>query len=136
MRTSLTTNRTINRLAALSVAMLAAFWASQSRAGVVVALDLSADSSLSAPAPTSQPAPGDDSAAAHRELLKLHLAPPADGGMTSTGTTLSSGAGSPAFTASLHDLPQPVLIAWLSFGQYLALPSMPPSGLFRPPRAA
>lgn len=141
MRINPSTYRSFNRLAAFSVALLAAFWASQAQAAVVVALDLSADYSLSAPTagPASQPVPNnDDDAASRRELLKALLASsPTDGGMTSTSTTLASGgASSLAIAVSIHDLPQPVLIAWLSLGQYLALPSLPPSGLFRPPRAS
>ncbi|MGH7137533.1 MAG: hypothetical protein ACREHD_17445 [Pirellulales bacterium] len=114
---------------------------SVARAGVVYNVDAAALYTIggvdSAP-PVSQPIPDRDDDAAHRRLLAALLASlPLDGGMGTSSTSTFSGASSaPALAAWLSPPPQPVLIAWLDSGRYLALASLPPSGLFRPPRAA
>lgn len=139
MRTSLTTKRLLNRLAMFCVATVAVFCAGQVEAGVVVSLDSSADGSLAAPvaAPSSPTSSTDNDVTARRQLLASLLASSPAGGATGTssGPATSGGASSSALADPICHLPQPTLAAWLDLGQYLALPSLPPSGLFRPPCA-
>lgn len=65
-----------------------------------------------------------------------HLLSGQDGSSNGAGAPSASGStfSTSAISAPACLLPPPAMVAWLQFGQYLALPPLLPSGLFRPPR--
>lgn len=112
MRTSLKTCCSLHRFAALVVAFLAAFCATQAEASVVVTLDTvtlnaSADYSMAASTADarSQPLPDRDEDAQRRVLLVALASSPTDGGIVQRDNF--HGRGHRAGVASLVcDLPQ------------------------------
>jgi hypothetical protein len=72
-------------------------------------------------------------------LYSLHELPKLPAGQTggagAPGAAGGGGVSAPAACGAACLAPEPTLVAWLGHGQYIFLPPLLPSGLFRPPRA-
>jgi hypothetical protein len=127
--------------ALLATAAGAFAFASEAQAGVIVCAadvaDSTANSASAGAASSSQslPIPLAGYLRGQKQSAPLLLSGQ-DG--PSSGAGAPSGAGSgisaSAIAAPACILPPSAMIAWLQFGQHLALPPLLPSGLFRPPR--
>lgn len=127
--------------AMLAMAAGAFAFTSEAQAGVIVSAADMADSAVSGAtavsASSSRGLPIPFAGYLRREKQSAQLLLSGQDG-SSSGAGTPSGTGSSFSTSAIASPacmpPASAMVAWLQFGQYLALPPLLPSGLFRPPR--
>jgi hypothetical protein len=128
----------LRALGALLATAVGAFaFVSEAQAGVIVCAADMADSTANRAASSSQslPIPLAGYLRGPKQSAQLLLSGQ-DGPSGGAGAPSGAGSGISASAIASHAciLPPSAMVAWLQFGQHLALPPLLPSGLFRPPR--